>query len=103
VLPVGVAEAGAWRYAFVYELLPRWFSEIPELARTIGRGEASGLSFSTMGTKEPDRVVAFVSLRPPATVEERNWGGWIQCFFFALLGLCQKKLEALARMIKYLF
>ncbi|MDY7039270.1 MAG: crosslink repair DNA glycosylase YcaQ family protein [Chloroflexota bacterium] len=40
VLPVGVAEAGAWRYAFVYELLPRWFSEIPELARTIGRGEA---------------------------------------------------------------
>ncbi|UCC63046.1 MAG: winged helix DNA-binding domain-containing protein [Anaerolineae bacterium] len=40
VLPVGVAEAGAWRYAFVYELLPRWFPEVPGQARTIGRGEA---------------------------------------------------------------
>ena len=40
VLPVGVAEAGAWRYAFVYELLPRWFPEIPEQAQAIGRGEA---------------------------------------------------------------
>ncbi len=40
ILPVGVAEAGAWDYAFVYELLPRWFPEIPEQARSIGRGEA---------------------------------------------------------------
>jgi hypothetical protein len=40
VLPVGIAEAGAWRYAFVYELLPRWFVDVPERARAIGRGEA---------------------------------------------------------------
>ncbi len=40
VLPVGVAEAGAWRYAFLYELLPRWFPDVPEQARGIGRGEA---------------------------------------------------------------
>jgi hypothetical protein len=40
VVPVGVAEAGAWRYAFLYELLPRWFPEIPERARAIGRSEA---------------------------------------------------------------
>ncbi len=40
VLPVGVAEAGAWNYAFVYELFQRWFPEIPEQAREIGRGEA---------------------------------------------------------------
>jgi len=40
VLPVGVAEAGAWRYAFLYELLPRWFPDVPERARAIGRGEA---------------------------------------------------------------
>lgn len=40
ILPVGVAEAGAWNYAFIYELLPRWFPEIPEQARAIGRGEA---------------------------------------------------------------
>ena len=40
VIPIGVAEAGAWNYAFVYELLPRWFPEIPTQARLIGRAEA---------------------------------------------------------------
>jgi hypothetical protein len=40
VLPVGVAQAGAWRYAFVHELFPRWFPGVPEQARAIGREEA---------------------------------------------------------------
>ena len=40
VLPIGVAEAGAWNYAFVYELLQRHFPELPEQARPIGRAEA---------------------------------------------------------------
>jgi hypothetical protein len=40
VLPVGIAEAGAWRYAFIYELLPRWLPDVPERARDIGRGQA---------------------------------------------------------------
>jgi len=40
VLPVGVAEAGAWRYAFIYELVQRHFPELPEQARQIRRGEA---------------------------------------------------------------
>jgi hypothetical protein len=51
VLPVGIADAGAWHYAFVYELLPRWFSEVPERARAIGRGEArQHLLLRYMGT-----------------------------------------------------
>lgn len=40
VLPVGVAEAGAWNYAFTYEILQRHLPELPEQARQIGRGEA---------------------------------------------------------------
>ena len=40
VLPIGVAEAGAWRYAFVYELLQRHYPELPERARTISRRQA---------------------------------------------------------------
>jgi hypothetical protein len=40
VVPVGVAQAGAWNYAFVYEILQRHFPELPEQARPIGRGEA---------------------------------------------------------------
>jgi hypothetical protein len=40
VVPTGVTEAGAWNYAFTYELFQRWFPEIPEQARSIKRGEA---------------------------------------------------------------
>lgn len=40
VLPVGVAEAGAWHYAFVYELLLRWFPEVADQARPIRQREA---------------------------------------------------------------
>jgi hypothetical protein len=40
VLPVGVAEAGAWRYAFVYELVQRHYPDLPRRARQISRGEA---------------------------------------------------------------
>jgi len=35
VVPVGVAETGAWRYAFIYELFDRWFERIPAQARPI--------------------------------------------------------------------
>jgi hypothetical protein len=40
VLPVGVAEAGAWRYAFVYDLVARHLPEIPERARAIAEPTA---------------------------------------------------------------
>lgn len=40
VLPVGIAPAGAWRYAFIYEVLPRWLPEVPDRARQIDRAEA---------------------------------------------------------------
>jgi len=40
VLPVGVADVGAWNYAFVYELFQRWFPEVPQQARHIKRAEA---------------------------------------------------------------
>jgi hypothetical protein len=40
VLPVGVAEAGAWRYAFVYDIVQRHFPDLPARARPIGRAQA---------------------------------------------------------------
>lgn len=43
VLPIGIAEAGAWDYAFVYDLLPRHFPEVPAQARQIKRSEARRL------------------------------------------------------------
>jgi len=40
ILPVGVAEAGAWKYSFIYEIVPRHFPDLPEQARRIGESEA---------------------------------------------------------------
>ena len=40
ILPVGVAEAGAWRYAFIYDLLTRWLPEVPKQAQAISRSAA---------------------------------------------------------------
>lgn len=40
ILPVGVAAAGAWRYAFRYELTVRHFPELQEQARMISEGDA---------------------------------------------------------------
>lgn len=40
VLPIGVARAGSWRYAFIYELFDRWFPEISKRARGIPAKEA---------------------------------------------------------------
>ena len=40
VIPIGVAQAGAWNYAFVYEILQRHFPDLPAQARPIGRAEA---------------------------------------------------------------
>jgi len=40
VLPVGTAEAGAWKYAYQFDITARHFPELPEKARRIGEAEA---------------------------------------------------------------
>ncbi len=40
VMPVGVAQAGAWNYAFIYDLVPRHLPEIVEQAHPISEWEA---------------------------------------------------------------
>ena len=40
ILPVGVAEAGAWRYSFIYEIVSRHYPDLPERARFISESEA---------------------------------------------------------------
>ena len=40
VLPVGVAKAGAWNYAFIYEIVQRHFPELPLCAREISGDRA---------------------------------------------------------------
>ena len=40
ILPIGVAKAGAWNYAFIYEIAARYWPDLPGQARHIGEAEA---------------------------------------------------------------
>jgi hypothetical protein len=40
ILPVGVAQAGAWKYAFIYDLVHRFYPDLPQQARPIRQAEA---------------------------------------------------------------
>jgi hypothetical protein len=57
ILPVAVAEVGAWRYAFRYEIAARFLPELPEQARQIGEAEARGrlveLYLASVGAAQP--------------------------------------------------
>lgn len=35
ILPIGISDSGGWRYAFIYDLVHRYYPEIPEQARQI--------------------------------------------------------------------
>jgi hypothetical protein len=40
ILPVGISEAGSWRYAFIYDIVARHYPELPEKARYISESTA---------------------------------------------------------------
>jgi hypothetical protein len=53
ILPVAIAEAGAWRYSFIYDLVHRHYPDLPDQARPIKRGQARqkllSLFFDSLG------------------------------------------------------
>ena len=57
VLPIGIAHAGSWRYAFIYELLDRWLPDIPQQARSIkimeARTHLAKLYLDSVGASTP--------------------------------------------------
>ena len=60
ILPVGVAQAGAWKYSFIYEIVTRHYSDLPEHARKIGEREARAklveLYFESVGARQESDV-----------------------------------------------
>jgi len=56
ILPVGVSEAGAWKYSFIYEIVPRHYPELPEKSRFINEAEArrklAELYFESVGAAQ---------------------------------------------------
>jgi len=69
ILPVGIAEVGAWHYAYRYDLTARHFPELPEQARPIGEAEArtklAGLYFRSVGAAQRRDLVKLFGGWPP--------------------------------------
>jgi hypothetical protein len=67
ILPIGVADAGSWHYAFIYELFDRWFPETVGAARLIERGKAAahlaGRYLDSVGAAEPRQLVKLFQWR----------------------------------------
>jgi hypothetical protein len=61
ILPIGVADAGSWHYAFIYELFDRWFPETVRLATSIDRDQAArhlaGRYLDSVGAAETGDLV----------------------------------------------
>ena len=68
ILPVGVAEVGAWKYAFRYQITARHMPELAEQARPIGEAEArqklAGLYFASVGAAQPRDVTRLFGWLP---------------------------------------
>ena len=56
ILPVGVAQAGAWKYAHIYEIVTRHYPDLSEQARAIKESQARAklleLYFNLVGTAQ---------------------------------------------------
>ena len=56
ILPIGVSDAGAWKYSFIYEIVTRHYPELPEKARFINEAEArrklAELYFESVGAAQ---------------------------------------------------
>jgi len=56
ILPVGVSEAGAWRYSHIYEITSRHFPNLPQQARPISESQArtklAELYFASVGAAQ---------------------------------------------------
>lgn len=77
ILPIGIAEVGAWRYAFRYEITARHMPELPELARPIGEAEARrklmGLYMASVGAMQIREVVKLFGWLPELAQRTAAW------------------------------
>jgi hypothetical protein len=75
ILPVGVTDSGAWKYAFAYDIVARHFPELPEQAQRIREDQAReyiiSLYLQSVGTaqmRDLSRLFGWV----PAEIEVAN-------------------------------
>jgi len=68
IMPMGIAEVGAWKYAYRYDITARHMPELPEKARLIGEAEARQklveLYFRSVGAAQLRDVTRLFSWPP---------------------------------------
>lgn len=71
ILPVGVAQAGAWNYAFIYDLVGNHYPDLPAQAHQISEAQAReklvGLYFASLGVARPRDVQKLFGWGPEIT------------------------------------
>jgi hypothetical protein len=69
ILPVGVADAGAWHYAFIYELLDRWLPDVGRQAAQLTLAEArcnlTKAYLEAVGAASPEMIKRLFGWRRP--------------------------------------
>ncbi len=68
LVPVAVTQAGAWHYAFAYDIVARYYPEIPEKARFIGELDARRklveLYFRSVGAAQMRDIIMLFGWKP---------------------------------------
>jgi hypothetical protein len=77
ILPVGVAKAGAWKYAFIYDIVTNHFPKLPEQARKLGRRDAQRklveLYFNSVGAaqlRDVNKIFGWKALETEKVIED---------------------------------
>jgi hypothetical protein len=60
VMPVGIADAGSWHYAFVYDITTHYYPDLPDRARSISEAQArlylAEVFFRSLGAASFDQL-----------------------------------------------
>lgn len=71
IIPIGVAQAGAWRYAFIYDLASHHWPALSQQARAISEPEARRhlilLFLQSVGAAYPEKIQQLFGWRPEDT------------------------------------
>ncbi|NPV85663.1 MAG: hypothetical protein HPY45_06595 [Anaerolineae bacterium] len=71
ILPVGISQAGAWHYAFIYDIVPRHFVDLPEKAREISVSQARTrlieMYLLSIGAAQPKDITHLFGWKPEVT------------------------------------
>jgi hypothetical protein len=76
IMPIGVARAGAWNYAFIYEITARYYPELIVFAQHIGENQArqalASLYFRSLGAASQKDLERLFNWRPQHTLHSLN-------------------------------